>query len=88
MYWDVKKATYIGDYKIKIVFADKKSGIVDFTNYPKRKGVFEKFNDIEFFQKFFVHKEMGVLCWPDDLDIAPETLYELAVTKNPFLKSA
>lgn len=77
--FDVKKATYLGGYKIKIVFGDRRSGIINFEKYPKRKGVFEKFNDIEFFKKFYVNTELGVLSWPDDIDIAPERLYELAI---------
>ena len=28
-----------------------------------------------YFKSFFVNKELGVLCWPDGLDIAAETLY-------------
>ena len=47
MHFDIKKAIYLGGYKIKLFFQDKKSGIVDFENYPSRKGVFEKFKEIE-----------------------------------------
>lgn len=36
MHFDIKKAVYLGGYKIKLFFRDKKSGVVDFENYPHK----------------------------------------------------
>jgi hypothetical protein len=36
MYFDIKKAVCLGGYKIKLFFKDKKSGVVDFENYPHK----------------------------------------------------
>jgi hypothetical protein len=72
---DVIDAVYKGDYLIELLFDDGKRGIVDFSKYLKRGGVFTKFRNIEYFRSFKINKELGVLTWSDELDIAPETLY-------------
>ena len=75
MLHDVVSAVYRGDYLIEIEFDDGQRGIVDFSKYLERRGVFERFRDIEFFRNFVVNKELGVLTWGNEIDIAPETLY-------------
>ena len=83
MYYDVKAAQYCDGYKIRITFEDGKSGVVDFQPYLQKGGVFEKFQDINFFKNFYINEEIGVLSWKDAVDIAPETLYSKA-TKSPL----
>lgn len=78
MYYDVVGAKYIEGYKLELTFENGKRGIVDLQDYIKKGGVFSRFSDIEYFKQFYINKELGVLCWPDDLDIAPETLYHEA----------
>jgi hypothetical protein len=81
---DVVCAVYKGDYKIEVMFEDGAGGIIDFSKYSNRGGVFEKFKDIEFFKNFSINKELGVLTWGDgEVDIAPETLYAEA-TNSPL----
>ena len=46
---DVISANYKGGYKIELTFEDGATGIVDFSKYLSKGGVFEKFKDIEFF---------------------------------------
>ena len=75
MLHDVVSAIYRGDYLIEIEFDDGQRGTVDFTKYLERRGVFERFRDLEFFQSFSINKELGVLTWGNEIDIAPETLY-------------
>jgi hypothetical protein len=75
MYYDVVAVKYIEGYKLEVVFENGKKGIVDFQGYVKKGGVFSRFSDIEYFKKVYVNSELGVLCWPDGVDIAPETLY-------------
>lgn len=52
--------------------------MVDFSKYLSKGGVFEKFKDIEFFKNFTINRELGVLTWGDEIQIAPETLYAKA----------
>jgi hypothetical protein len=80
---DVISAQYKGEYKIEVTFEDGASGVVDFSKYLSRGGVFEKFKDLEFFKNFKIHEELGVLTWGDEIDIAPETLYAEA-THSPL----
>lgn len=72
---DVVKATYRGEYRIELEFEDGQKGVVDFSRYVDRGGVFERFKDLEFFRRFSVEAEFGTLTWGDEVDIAPETLY-------------
>ncbi len=72
---DVVSAVYKGGYRIEVEFDDGKKGVVDFSRYLERGGVFERFKDIAFFRSFLVNEELGVLTWGDEIDVAPETLY-------------
>lgn len=78
MYCDVKEARYIEGYKLEIIFEDGKKGVVDLQDYLRKGGLFNRFSDLEYFKQFYLNKELGALCWPDGLDIAPETLYHKA----------
>ena len=80
---DVIAATYRGEYKIEVTFEDGATGIVDFSKYLDRGGVFEKFKDKKFFRNFHIDVELGVLTWGEEVDIAPETLYAEA-TNSPL----
>lgn len=81
MHSDIKQAVYIKGYKLEILFEDGNRRIVNFDDYRGKEGLFQRFNDIEYFKKFNIDHELGVLCWPDGLDIAPETLYAKATGK-------
>jgi hypothetical protein len=75
MIHDVVSASYKGEYRIEVTFDDASSGIVDFSGYLTRGGVFDRFNDINFFKTFKINADLGVLSWQNEIDIAPETLY-------------
>ncbi len=70
----VAEAKYLDGYKIEIVFRDGKKGVVDLQEYAKRGGVFKEFINQEYFKNFIV--DYGTLVWGDEVDIAPERLYE------------
>ncbi len=75
---DVISAKYLDGYKIEVTFDNGKTGVVDFSAYPDRGGVFKRFTDMNFFKSCQVNEELGVLAWGTEIDIAPETLYSLA----------
>ena len=83
MIHDVVAAEYCGGREIKLTFDDGKTGTVDFTRYLTKGGVFERFRDLEFFKRFTIETQPGVLTWGDGIDIAPETLYAEA-TNSPL----
>ena len=80
---DVVSASYKGGYRIEVAFEDGKRGVVDFSSYLERGGVFERFRDLAFFRAFRVDVELGIIRWDDDIDVAPETLYA-AATGSPL----
>jgi len=75
MIHDVVAAVYTSGYRIELEFDNGERGLVDFTKYVERGGVFERLKDMEFFRGFSVNEELGTLTWGDEIDIAPETLY-------------
>ena len=83
MIQDVVSASYKEGYKIEVTFDNGKRGVVDFSKYVDRGGVFGRFRDINFFRNFRVNEELGVLTWQNVIDLAPETLYAEA-TKTPL----
>lgn len=82
MYYDIIRAKYLGDYKIEISFADGNSGIADLLPVIKKGGLFDKIKNIERFKNFRIHEDLKVLVWNDEIDVAPETLYKLAVEEK------
>ena len=80
---DLKSAKYCENYKIELEFKDGKNGVVDFSFYKRKGGIFKKFEDINYFKSFKIDKELGILSWNNEIDIAPESLYCQA-TKSPL----
>ena len=80
MYYSVVSAEHIDGYRLRIAFEDGTDAVVDLAPYTRRIGVFRKLRDIEFFRRFKINADFGVICWGPrgEVDIAPETLYELA----------
>jgi hypothetical protein len=55
---DITNAEYLEDYKIRLLFDNGISGIVDFKTYINRGGIFEKLKNIGFFMKFSIDPEV------------------------------
>jgi len=86
MDYDVNKAKYLGDYRIEITFKNGISGSVDFEKFIEKGGVFSKLSKLANFKKFKINKELGVLTWGKDVDIAPETLYAEVFEGKSYIK--
>ena len=71
MYWDVKKVKPLSDYKIHVEMEDGKNGIFDMTPYLDH-GVFKELKNINYFNQVYIL--FGAVTWPNEQDIAPETL--------------
>ena len=78
---DATEVKYIDGYKLEVSFETGEKGIVDLSDYTEMGGVFSRFADMNYFKQVFINKELGVLCWPDNVDIAPETIYSMATGK-------
>lgn len=71
MYWDVKKVKPLPDYKIYVEMEDGNKGIFDMTPYLDH-GVFKELKNIDYFNQVYIL--FGAVTWPNEQDIAPETL--------------
>ena len=78
MLHDIVSASYQNGYRIELTFDNGERGVVDFSPYLRRGGVFERFRDISFFRDFRIDPDLGTLTWADEIDVAPETLYAQA----------
>jgi hypothetical protein len=81
--YDIIKAKYIKDYLIELHFSDNSNGIVDFSDYMEKPGLFKSFSDIDYFRNFKLDVELCTITWENGLDIAPDTLYIKATGKYP-----
>lgn len=65
----------IGDHALRLTFQDGVVGDVKFSD-DEWWGVLEPLRDQALFAQVSI--EMGTLCWPGELDMAPEPLYDEA----------
>jgi hypothetical protein len=71
MYWDVKAVKPMPDYRIYVEIENGCKGIFDLKPYLDR-GVFRELRDIHYFNSVGIM--FGAVTWPNEQDIAPETL--------------
>ena len=71
---DVTGVEVLGDYRLRLTFADGIVGDVDLAREEWR-GVFEPLADPEFFARVFVGSGSGTIPRPNGVDMAPEPLY-------------
>ncbi len=71
--WSVKTAQPRNDYTILLSFADGTKRIYD-AKQLLDDSLYVRLNDLNFFMQ--AHVEYGSVVWTENLDIAPEHLYE------------
>ena len=71
MNWDVKFVKPLPDYRIYVELEDERKGIFDLTPYLDR-GVLRELRDVHYFNQVGIL--FGAVTWPNEQDIAPETL--------------
>jgi len=64
------------DFSLELWFDTGDHRLFDARPYLNR-GVFTRLQDVALFNQAFV--ALDTVCWPGDLDIAPETLYDRSV---------
>jgi hypothetical protein len=60
---------------VHVRFEDGVMADVDHSYVLDYGGVFEPRRDVEFFRRLRADVEAGTIVWPNDADLAPETLY-------------
>jgi hypothetical protein len=71
MNWDVKTVRPLDDYQVYVELEDGREGIFDLKPYLNH-GVFKELRDKSYFSR--VDVVLGAVTWPNEQDIAPETL--------------
>lgn len=71
MYWDVKLVKALPDYRIYVEIENGKKGVFDLKPYLDH-GVFRELRNVHYFNQVGVL--FGAVTWPNEQDIAPETL--------------
>ena len=69
MFIDVVKAEYLDGYRVKLLFNDGETKIVDLSRFLNGS-VFAPLKDIDFFKNFSI--KFNTIEWENGADIAPE----------------
>lgn len=72
----VTEAHHVHRCTVHVAFADGVAGDVDLSYLLEYGGVFEPLRDPRFFAQVRVYPGGNTIYWPNDADIAPDTLYE------------
>ncbi|MGI8828581.1 MAG: DUF2442 domain-containing protein [Candidatus Limnocylindria bacterium] len=75
-------ATPTDGYGVQVDFEDGTAAVVDLSYLTDRGGVFAPLQDVEYFRRLRADVEAGTIVWPNDADIAPETLYAHALGRQ------
>ena len=78
-YSTVKRAVPISDHEVHVVFDTGDSGVFDCRPYFSDP-YWKRLADPAFFR--LVRVEFGTLVWPDDIDMAPEDVWENTVRSD------
>jgi hypothetical protein len=62
-------------YAVHVRFEDGLTADVDLSYLLDYGGVFDPLRDLEYFRQLRADDEAGTIVWPNEADIAPETLY-------------
>lgn len=76
----IKKVEYIDGYKLKLLFNNKKTKIVNLEKIVKNgKGVFLPLKNKDYFKQVSLDDPISPcsICWPNGADICPDVLYNM-----------
>ncbi|MCA9740360.1 MAG: DUF2442 domain-containing protein [Deferribacteres bacterium] len=78
MLLEIKAAEYIDDYRIFLEFNDGYKAAVDLKEVlqNEQRKIFEPLKNPHYFKRFSLR--FNTICWQNDVDFAPEFLYDLA----------
>jgi len=71
MYWDVKRVRPLPDYQLYVEIENGQRGIFNMKPYLNN-GLFIELKNVHYFNQ--VEIVLGAVTWPNEQDIAPETL--------------
>jgi hypothetical protein len=82
----ISDAQYMDDYRVRFVFNNGREGVADLRPmiFDEPRTVFSPLKELSVFRQLFI--EHGALCWPGELDVAPEYIYFLAFRDDEDLR--
>lgn len=80
-YWIVRSVCANPDYTLNLTFADGSKKVFD-ARYLLERPIYSELKNVGFF--LCAKTERGTVAWNDDLDIAPERLYECGTPVKEF----
>jgi len=72
------EAQPLDGYAVHVRFEDGTAADIDLSYLLDYGGVFAPLRDPDYFTRLRADAEAGTIVWPNDADIAPETLYARA----------
>ncbi|MGA8365403.1 MAG: DUF2442 domain-containing protein [Solirubrobacteraceae bacterium] len=69
------EARPLDGYAVHVRFEDGTTADIDLSYLLDYGGVFEQLRDPAYFARLRADAEAGTIVWPNDADIAPETLF-------------
>ena len=73
----IKSARYLHDFTLELTFSDGLTSEIDFTEWINSFTFFKPLKDVNYFKNFSL--DGWTVNWENGADIAPETLYEIAL---------
>jgi hypothetical protein len=82
----ISDAEYLAEYRVRVAFNDGREGVADLRPmvFDNPDTVFTPLEDLAVFRQFAI--EHGALCWPGEVDVAPEYMYFLAFRDDESLR--
>ena len=81
----VTHVTARDDFQLLITFNTGETRLFDARPYLQ-KGAFQSLQRLEQFKQAYVAYD--TVCWPGDLDIAPETLYDRSIAQSSSIAAS
>ena len=75
MFIEITKAEYLDGYRVKLLFNNRETKIVDLSQ-SLNGAVFAPLKEIEYFKRFAI--KFNTIEWENGADFAPEYLYEIS----------
>ena len=69
---------YVDGYRVRVRYRNALEAVVDLSDLLEHP-FYASLKDPSLFSKVKVDEEVRVLVWPDDIDLAPEILFERAL---------
>lgn len=74
----VLEVTHLGEHKLKLKFDNGEIKTVDlWPRIQSATGMFKELQDLEYFAKVAIDRNLGTITWPNGLDWAPDALFNM-----------